>query len=367
LSSLPVLARGLTAGFAPEVWDWYVDESGRADFSLSLAEGLSVQVDAGSDTLDTVLTVFDADGNLLFENDDHPEVIGSNSRVVERLEAGEYCVSVRGFAGAGGEFAVSVAMPGEGPDLGGGAGGGFGGAADPTVCTAPGTVDLAAGLAPGFAAVALPGLVGADGPADFRLSASAAVELQLDAASDQIDTVMTLYTADGTYLSENDDDFEAGGTNSRILTTLDAGSYCLRVRSFGGESGPFTVAVAAPGSAAPMPEAPELVLPETFEELGVLADAPLATLGLTTDRVLWAAFEVAEAGPVSVQGVSLDGPFMLTLLSEDGTEVAAQSSTGDVNNTTIQSDVGPGRYLVALAYPFDFGWLGVRQITVSRP
>jgi hypothetical protein len=362
LSVLPVLAEGLTAGFASSVWDWSVPENGRADLRLSLSEALAVQLDAGSPSLDTVLTVFDAAGGLLFENDDHPDVSGSGSRLVERLEAGDYCVSVRGFAGAGGDFTVSVALPEPGANPSGG-----GAAVAGTACTGPNTGTLAFGLTAGFAPVSLAAEVTADGPADLLLSLSEPLEVQLDAASPALDTVMELYALDGTYITENDDDLDAGGTNSRIVTALQPGDYCVRTRGFGDATGPVTVAVAMPGAAAPVPDAPALVLPAAFEELGTLADAPLTSKGLTADQVLWAAFDVAVPGPVAVQGVSLDGAFTLTLLAGDGTEIAAQASTGGVNNTMIRTDLAPGRYLVALAYVHDIGAVKVRQITVSRP
>lgn len=365
LSALPVLAEGLAAGFAPQVWDWNVAENGRADFRLSLSEALEVQLDAGSPSLDTVMTVFDAVGGFLFENDDHPDVMGNGSRVVERLEAGDYCVSVRGFGGAGGDFAVGVALPGQGEDLSGGAGTASAGTV--AACTGPNTGTLAFGLTAGFAPVSLAAEVTGDGPADLLLSLSESLEVQLDAASPVIDTVLELYSLDGTYITENDDDFEAGGTNSRIVTQLDAGDYCVRTRGFADATGPVTVAVALPGAAAPVPEGPELVLPATFEELGTLADQPLKSLGLTADQVLWAAFEVTAQGPVAVQGVSMTAPFTLSLLAADGTEIAAQPSEGDVSNTTITTDLVPGRYLVALAHAYQAGMVGVRQITVSRP
>jgi hypothetical protein len=376
LSALPVLAEGLTSGFSPWIWDYFVEENGRADFRLSLMEGMSVQIDAGSDELDTVLAVYDADGNFLFENDDHPDVIGTNSRLVERLEAGDYCVSVRGFAGSGGDFAVSVALPGEGPDLGGPAdGGGMDGNVDPLVCSSPTTVDLAAGLAPGFTAISQPGLVDNSGPADFILSVSEAVELQLDAASITIDTVMTLYDLDGAFLDENDDDFEAGGTNSRIVTTLVPGDYCVRVRGFGGDTGPFTIAVAAPGSAGPQDgggaqipaDRDVLELPETFEDLGALAGEALQSQGVSRDQVLWASFVMDADGAVAVQGVSMTSDYVLVLLDESGIEIVAEPSSGDIATARIETDLPAGRYFVAMDNGWDDGVLHLRQITVQRP
>jgi hypothetical protein len=377
LSVLPVLAEGLASGFAPSVWDWFVEENGRADFRMSLIEGISVQISAGSDDLDTVLAVYDASGNLMFENDDHPDVIGTNSRLVERLEAGDYCVSVRGFAGSGGDFAVSVALPGEGPDLGGPVdGGGMDGNVDPLVCSSPTTVDLAAGLAPGFTAISQPGLVDNSGPADFILSVSEAVDLQLDAASSTIDTVMTLYDLDGAFLDENDDDYEAGGTNSRIVTTLMPGDYCVRVRGFGGDTGPFTIAVAAPGSAGPQDgggaqafaDRDALDLPETFEDLGVLAGEALQSRGVSRDQVLWASFVMDADGPVAVQGVSMTSGFSLVLLAEDGTEITAGAGRGDIATARIDIDLPAGRYFVAMDNSWDHDdVLHLRQITVQRP
>jgi hypothetical protein len=63
----------------------------------------------------------------------------------------------------------------------------------------------------------------------------------------------------------------------------------------------------------------------------------------------------------------MTAPFTLTLMSADGTEIAAQPSEGDVSNARIEADLSPGRYLVALAHVFDTGMVGVRQITVSKP
>jgi hypothetical protein len=82
-------------------------------FSLSLAEATDLRIDARSSSIDTVLTLYDATGGLLDENDDGPE--GTDSRLETMLDQGEYCVVVRGYADAAGPFDLSVSPAGMAP------------------------------------------------------------------------------------------------------------------------------------------------------------------------------------------------------------------------------------------------------------
>ena len=104
----PVLADGLAAGGTPEA-DGTIDvTSGLAAYRLSLAEAATLQIDAASQTFDTILSVHDMGGGLLWENDDHADTQGSDSRIREAFEPGEYCVVVKPFSGTGGSFSLTV-------------------------------------------------------------------------------------------------------------------------------------------------------------------------------------------------------------------------------------------------------------------
>jgi hypothetical protein len=60
-----------------------------------------------------VVTLYDATGGFLDENDDGPE--GTDSRLETMLDQGEYCVVVRGYGDAAGPFDLSVSPAGMAP------------------------------------------------------------------------------------------------------------------------------------------------------------------------------------------------------------------------------------------------------------
>ena len=75
-------------------------------------------------------------------------------------------------------------------------------------------------------------------PNTYTLEVVSAGEYTLDLRSDEFDTVLEI---DGRGLSLEDDD-GGDGTNSRLSQRLAAGSYEVRVRSFGNDStGSYTL------------------------------------------------------------------------------------------------------------------------------
>lgn len=65
-------------------------------YTLTLDTAAAVSLTAENETVDPVLTLYDAAGNWLAENDDYD---GLNSRIdmASPLEAGQYCIALRGY------------------------------------------------------------------------------------------------------------------------------------------------------------------------------------------------------------------------------------------------------------------------------
>lgn len=75
----------------------------------------------------------------------------------------------------------------------------------------------------------------------WSLTLSASTDVRIDLASTAFDAYLELRTGSGTIIAENDD---AGSLNSRIIQTLQAGSYIIVARSlFAGETGPYSLSV----------------------------------------------------------------------------------------------------------------------------
>lgn len=251
----------LAPGFGSRNLTGSVPDGGRADWLVSLSAPLSLRIEASDTSLDTVLSVFDTGRTLVAENDDGPNM-GTNSQVVQAFAPGDYCVSVSGFGGAGGNAALAFfeegtggagggsgqigggTLPGqvEGGGGGGGtpAGGGTGFAAG-APCGDPARTLLLGRLSGGFGTASANGSVPNDGTQDWIVSLSEPLDLRFEATSTVFDTVLSLHDTGGTLLDENDDGFDSG-TDSRIDTNLLAGDYCLSVRGFGGAGGTLQLA-----------------------------------------------------------------------------------------------------------------------------
>lgn len=80
------------------------------DYTVYLEDGDQVAIDVISEEFDTLVTLMDADGSTVGENDDGPDGT-TNSLLFARItETGTYTVRVRAYAGQGtGEFFLKVA------------------------------------------------------------------------------------------------------------------------------------------------------------------------------------------------------------------------------------------------------------------
>lgn len=80
------------------------------DYVVTLEAGDQITIDAVSDEFDTLVTLMDANGIIVSENDDGPDG-STNSLLFARIkEGGRYTVRVRSFAGEGaGPFSLKLA------------------------------------------------------------------------------------------------------------------------------------------------------------------------------------------------------------------------------------------------------------------
>ncbi|MEM6449068.1 MAG: peptidase [Cyanobacteria bacterium P01_D01_bin.105] len=80
------------------------------DYVVTLEEGDQITIDAISDEFDTLVTLMDANGIIVSENDDGPDG-STNSLLFARIkEGGRYTVRIRSFGGEGaGPFSLKLA------------------------------------------------------------------------------------------------------------------------------------------------------------------------------------------------------------------------------------------------------------------
>lgn len=337
------------------------DATGESWYGLSVDAHATLRIDAASDEIDTVLEIFGEDGGTLHENDDYPG-LGTDSRIEAAFAPGDYCVKVRGFAGAEGGYTLAVA-PVEGSaqtDTTFGAVG-AGPCGDPAL-----TETLASGLTSSSAPTRINGATDPQIRAGwYSLSLAEQVEIMLQATSGELDTVLELYDGGGSLLVENDD-YPGMGTDSRIDALLDPGDYCVLVRGFADSEGPFTLALSIAGGPAAAPDLPDPREAADIEDMGLLTDE-VRSYAITSDEALFASFAVNEPGPVVVEGVSVSSAFLIALYDADAELVEATEMMPPFGAATLTLDLPVGVYLVGLVNDGVTGAPLLRQITVRRP
>jgi serralysin len=179
---------------------------------------------------DTVLTIYDAAGNIIAQNDDI-SFFNRNSEVFIELAAGSYFVGAASFADSlFGEYTLNATEIDTMGD--------FIPANDTTTET-----------------VALNGTFTGDLEYSFDrdwvrldLTEQTAVQIDLDGAglTPGLDTVLRLYDGDGNLIAFNDDvDFFGGDTSARVFELLDAGTYYISAGSYADSlTGSYQITVA---------------------------------------------------------------------------------------------------------------------------
>ena len=160
----------------------------------------------------------------------------------------------------------------------------------------------------------------------YALNVATAVDVQIDARSSALDTVLQIYDSAGSLVAENDDGPD--GTNSRIETTLGAGDYCVTVRDYADATGAFDLSLVPAGMAPP---------PVPRRDAGPVAGGEVEDMGVLSDMVrsytvgggetLWASFALEAPASVTVAGMSVSSEFSIALYAEDGTPLGEAGPT----------------------------------------
>ncbi len=333
-----------------------LDPAGDVDFFSFTADAgqrLTVDINARSLTppseADTVVTLFDSNGQPLAENDDAGGSLDS-FLTFEIPRSGRYFVRVRNFSPKGGPsyaYEALITLTGAAPPPPG------------IVMESEPNNSLTQANA-----IALPAIVsGTINPAGdvdffaFEARRGQQLVIDLDARSltppSPLDTVVTLFDSRGQQLAENDD--AEGSTDSLLRFTIPTdGRYFFRVRSFDGKGGPdyaYRATVTLTGAARPRESEPN----DQFAQANQLPpDTPLAgTIDPAGDADIF--FFDSERGrmvTITVRAKTLipPSPAVLKLEIFFGTVKLGESVGSETRDPVLTFATLPlfGRYFVRL-------------------
>ena len=210
-------------------------------YSFTLGQAASVEIDLVSSVFDTWLALregADVAGLLVVSDDDGGQ--GTNSRISSELSAGTYTIEATSYAtGVTGAFTLTVTGAG---------GGGDGGCTLDDLGVLSGTATRVGNLDHDCESPSYPGRLARY----YSFTLGQAGPVEIDLVSSAFDTWLSLRDGAGVAgpLVVSDDD-GGQGTNSRISTTLSAGTYTIEATSYAtGVTGAFTLTVTASGSGA---------------------------------------------------------------------------------------------------------------------
>jgi hypothetical protein len=236
----------------------------------------------------------------------------------------------------------------------------------PQPCSDPALTSLLAGdFGPGGEAARAQGVIDPDLLQSwYALNVAAPVDVQIDARSAALDTVLEVYDSAGSLVADNDDGPD--GTNSRVETFLAAGDYCVTVRDYDQGTGALDLSLVAAGMApppAPM-ETQDPSAVEQVEDMGVLGDV-VRSYTVGGGETLWASFTLEAPASVTVAGMSVSSEFTLALYAEDGTPLGEVGPVPAMSPGEFMADLPVGTFRVALTNIGATGTI-LRQIIVTR-
>jgi hypothetical protein len=317
-------------------------------FNLSADADVRVET-AGRGTGDTVLDLYDAQGNIVLSDDDS----GGNgaSRAETSLIAGTYCLAMRSFdnapmtgfvrVGLTDHEALTQGMSAEDmPD-------GDEMAGDSLACTS----DTAAGdLSVGASVTA-----SVDEQPYWRFTLDRDMAVTIRAENPNADPLVTLYDQTGSYVSENDD-FDGLNSQLDIAAPLAAGTYCIAMRALSDPAEPITISLteydpvaALMGQYDRAEAAPPLDGSYPVTSLGTLPGRMRQDSTLS-ETAQWYSFDVTEAGLVLVEAIATggNGDPSLYMFDDLGRRVGYNDDNGEGYDSLLSARVLPGTYLVAV-------------------
>jgi hypothetical protein len=193
-------------------------------FTVKLAKGKAYQIDMTSNKIDSYLRLEDATGKQLAEDDDGGGF--PNARIVFRCTAdGAYKIIATSVGGGTGPFDLTVKAP------------------EKVKTIALELKNGAAEVQAALAATDVKDLVRKQSVCKiYSVKLKAGKTYQIDMKSNDIDSYLRLEDSVGKQLAKDDD--SGGGHDARIIFNCPAdGVYRIIATTFGGETGPFVLAI----------------------------------------------------------------------------------------------------------------------------
>ena len=303
------------------------DDSYSDVYQFTLSARTNVSADMKSGTVDSYLRVFDAQGQLVAQDDDGGPA-GLDARVSGQLEPGTYFVMASARPNQTGTYRLDVAI-----------------ATDP--CAVNRSVQI--GQPVNGLLVTTDCTASAQGPTPFTqrylLTVPTTSALRVDMTSNMVDAYLVLQDAvTGAVIAENDDAVQ-GNTDSRITASFPPGQYIVNASTYEfGETGSFTLAVTAiPASGLTVSVSPSTVtLPA-----GGSQQLTATVSGSGMNAVTWTSSNAGIAAVTStgnVRGVTA-GSTTITARS-----TADPSRFADVQVTVTQNATGVANLDIASVY-----------------
>lgn len=274
------------------------------EYRFSLDELSQVTINLASSDFDTVLELQGPDGEL--RNDDSGA--GTNSEIDSVLRPGDYRVLVQSFGdGSGGNYDLRARIEPFSGEL-----------------TNEGSIE------PGQSLTGMHG----NGNNEYSLTIEERSEVIISVTSENFDTQVALIGG-STNLSDDDG---GDGTNSRIATLVEPGTYSIQVSSYGGSGGIYTISV----------EQSEAV--GRLQDSGDVAPGDVVYGQMVNGQPLTYRLEIDSARTVSIDASSGSVDTVLTLTG--GGLNLEDDDGGDGTNSLIEQFLTPGSYTIQVR---DFG------------
>ncbi|MEO1639022.1 MAG: PPC domain-containing protein [Pseudomonadota bacterium] len=309
---------------------------------FTLTSPTSIRVEAeGRGSGDPVIDLLDASGGIILSDDDS----GGNaaSRAETFLEPGTYCMSMRSYDGGPMTAFVRIGREEHEPLTDG--------------LSAPtGTASGSCAEATPFGALGGTMVASANETPYWQFTLDAPTPISITAQNENADPVVTLYDANESYITENDD---YDGLNSRIdmIEPLAAGTYCMEITALSDDTAPITISVSeydpeeallslyARGEAAPPLDG---TVPVT--DLGTLESRLRQDVQATND-VSWFTVDFPDSGLLVVEAIGGGSSDPWLVVYDDlGREIGQNDDYGTGFDSLVMARVQAGTYI-----------LGVRQ------
>ncbi|WP_296427888.1 DVUA0089 family protein [Yoonia sp.] len=310
-------------------------------FSLSQATDVRIEA-AGRGAGDPIIDLLDNSGTAIISDDDSGG--DAASRAETYLEAGTYCMALRSYDGGPMTAFVRIGRTEQAPLTDG-------------ISTGSGEGDAASGSCE----TAVPmGTIGdtvassADETPYWSFTLDTPMSVSITAENETADPVLTLYDANSTYISENDD-FDGLNARLDVTETLAPGTYCVGIAALNDTTLPITVSltqydpeVALLGLYARGEAAPPLDGSIAFTNLGTLASR-LREDVQATGAVTWYTVDIADSSLVLVEAIAAGNSDPWLVVYDDlGRKIGENDDYAGALDSMVIGRVQGGTYIIGV-------------------